>query len=255
MADKYFNYNYNHISLKTSLFLNTFVCPYIPTYVPYENYIQYWDVMKNLVIIDFIHIFLVAMRYSPNRQDKNYSYFTYLLITAFGATPSHLLTNLLLGGKWELVVGKYAFLFVLICTLYHYLGFNTPPYIIKILNILSNMSTIVSVYSTVRNVSKMPHSGLGLYLIGCLGGMGGYIYNAIMDKILYRKTWINFDYLFLRLSAISLFWTIIFKSECEIHPHVEAFLIWIVYFVLVIELLLWNVIHKKSTNGRKLKSS
>lgn len=255
MADKYFHYKYNHISLKTSLFLNTNICPYLPTTVPHENYIQYWDVMKNLVIIDFIHIFLVAMRYSPNKRSKNYSYFTYLLITTFGATPSHLLINLLLGGKWALVSGKYHFLFVLICTLYHYLGFKTPPYLITILNILSNMSTIVSVYSTVRKVYKGPHSGLGLYFIGCLGGIGGYLYNALLDKILYRRTWMNFDYLFIRLSAISLFWTIVFKSECEIHPHVESFLIWIVYFALIIEMLLWNLFKKKTANERKIKTN
>lgn len=239
MSNDYYSTYYNQLSQSWSHYLFTKVCPLIPLEAPFVSYFHIWNVLNNTIITDTIHAMLITSKFNPNIDNtrRKYSYFTYLLVSIIGATPSHLLQNALLGGSWVAIKSNYLFALYIILTTYHYFGFKIPNPFLKILRILSNMSLVMTIFFGIKRSSAMPHSGMGLLMMGIISGMGGFIWSSLVQFLWGsgKWEWNGFDHHFLRCTAISLFWTTLYKSGCHLHFSMEPFLMWVVFFGLVIE--------------------
>lgn len=245
MANDYYNYYYGQLNHRTSHFLYQNICPLIPHEAPLTPYYHSWNILNNTIIFDAIHAILVTTKFNPIvGNNRKYSYFTYFFISLVGATPSHLLQNVLLGGSWFALKSNYLALLYIVLTLYHYCNCKFPSNFLSVLRVLSNMSLVASIYFGVKRSMMVPNTAMGVFLIGILSGMGGYLWNAIVEFLWGsgKWLWLNFDYHFTRCCLLSLFWTILFKSECHIHETVEAALIWFVFFIIAIE----NIITERS---------
>jgi hypothetical protein len=217
MSGAWFDATCDEVASLAQSWLQGFVCPTLveaTNALPNSPYLHpgLWRPIWNL-----IHALVICHKYAPNKFN-NYSVKVYFGVCLIAMSPSYTLRALVMGQPWGFVLTREILLFLAIGMFTVLILGGLPKRILSPLQLLNQMSTVLSVRGGVQYLQQFPGvTSSGCILVGILHGGGGTLWwilvNSWFGEMKYRWERINED--LPKWVAISVVWNIFFWSECS----------------------------------------